>query len=129
MDRMADAPESGKINLTEVAAATLRTLEAVGEDPSREGLKKTPDRVARAMDFLTQGYRLDPREILTQALFEHPQNHYEQGCSAQHQPKSHNEMLHSIQPIKKPRRRLAGKNIRPIGSFRVIPEKSFCRER
>ena len=46
-----------------------RILEMVGEDPDREGLLKTPERVARAYEFLTQGYRMDPRAILAKALF------------------------------------------------------------
>ena len=39
------------------------------EDPSREGLVKTPERAAKAMQFLTHGYGLDAREILKSALF------------------------------------------------------------
>lgn len=44
-------------------------IEAVGEDPEREGLMKTPERVAKAMMFLTQGYQLDPEKILKSAMF------------------------------------------------------------
>lgn len=44
-------------------------LKAVGEDPKREGLKKTPERAAKAMQFLTQGYHQDPIKILTGAIF------------------------------------------------------------
>src|SRR5437867_263767 len=44
-------------------------LEAVGEDPEREGLLRTPSRVARAFDYLTRGYQQDPREIINGALF------------------------------------------------------------
>ncbi len=46
------------------------TLTLLGEDPEREGLLKTPERVAKAYQFLTHGYTLDPAAILTQALFE-----------------------------------------------------------
>jgi len=46
-----------------------RMLELLGEDPKREGLQKTPHRVAKALEFLTEGYRQDPKEILNQALF------------------------------------------------------------
>lgn len=63
-----------EINKSELAAATRAILVTLGEDPSREGLEKTPDRVARALEFLTQGYRMDPEAILTKALFQHPQN-------------------------------------------------------
>lgn len=41
----------------------------LGEDPDREGLLKTPERVAKAMQFLTQGYQVDPRGILNSAKF------------------------------------------------------------
>jgi GTP cyclohydrolase IA len=41
----------------------------LGEDPAREGLEKTPERVAKALQFLTHGYGLDPAEILRSAMF------------------------------------------------------------
>ena len=44
-------------------------IENLGEDVNREGLQKTPERVAKAMQFLTHGYDLDPLEILKSALF------------------------------------------------------------
>jgi GTP cyclohydrolase I len=44
-------------------------LEDLGEDPEREGLVKTPERVAKALQFLTHGYGLDPAEILRSAMF------------------------------------------------------------
>lgn len=44
-------------------------LKLIGEDPEREGLKKTPERVAKSMQFLTHGYLLDPEEILKSAKF------------------------------------------------------------
>jgi GTP cyclohydrolase I len=44
-------------------------IKNIGEDPSREGLLKTPERVAKAMQFLTQGYEIDPGEILKSAMF------------------------------------------------------------
>ena len=46
-----------------------RMLELLGEDPKREGLQKTPHRVVKALEFLTEGYHQDPKEILNQALF------------------------------------------------------------
>ncbi len=44
-------------------------LLAIGEDPSREGLKKTPERVAKALQFMTSGYAEDPIAILRSAMF------------------------------------------------------------
>ncbi len=52
--------------LEQTVATLLRLL---GEDPSREGLRKTPHRVARALTFLTQGYQQDPKRIINGALF------------------------------------------------------------
>jgi GTP cyclohydrolase I len=46
-----------------------KILELLGEDPHREGLVKTPDRVAKAMMFLTKGYFQDPAKILSSAVF------------------------------------------------------------
>ena len=44
-------------------------LKDIGEDPAREGLQKTPERVAKALQFLTHGYGLDPAQILRDAMF------------------------------------------------------------
>jgi len=46
-----------------------KVLELIGEDPKREGLLKTPERVAKAMQFLTQGYEVEATEILKSAMF------------------------------------------------------------
>jgi len=53
----------------EFEQAITKVLELLGEDPQREGLLKTPSRVAKALKFLTEGYHQDPKEILNQALF------------------------------------------------------------
>jgi len=46
-----------------------KSLALLGEDPQREGLQKTPERVAKAMQYLTQGYQIDARDILNSAKF------------------------------------------------------------
>lgn len=53
----------------ELAIHYKEILRLIGENPDREGLLKTPQRVAKAIQFLTQGYNLDPREILNSAKF------------------------------------------------------------
>lgn len=53
----------------ELADHYKKVLELLGEDPSREGLLKTPERVAKSMQFLTQGYSQDGGEILRSAMF------------------------------------------------------------
>ncbi len=49
-------------------------LKELGEDVSREGLRRTPERVGHALEFLTQGYHVDPEEILNEAIFEEDYN-------------------------------------------------------
>ena len=53
-----------------VADAVAAILRAVGEDPTREGLRSTPNRVARSYDELLIGYKVDPVALLNNALFE-----------------------------------------------------------
>ena len=54
----------------EIAAHVRDILRLMGEDPQREGLLKTPERVAKALQFSTQGYAQDGQEILRSALFD-----------------------------------------------------------
>ena len=56
----------------ELAAHVKAILELLGEDPEREGLTKTPERVAKAMQFLTQGYGQDGNVIVRSAVFTEP---------------------------------------------------------
>ena len=57
-------------NTTELIASHYREiLKLLGEDPDREGLFKTPERVAKALQFLTQGYGQDGSEIINSAIF------------------------------------------------------------
>ena len=55
--------------LDELATHYKEVLKLLGEDPEREGLQKTPVRVAKAMQVLTRGYNMDARQVLQQALF------------------------------------------------------------
>jgi len=48
----------------------LKLLQGIGEDPTREGLVRTPARAAKAMEFLTHGYREDIDKIINEAIFE-----------------------------------------------------------
>jgi GTP cyclohydrolase I len=53
----------------EAAAAVLKLLRAIGEDPEREGLLKTPERVAKALAFLNSGATMTPADVLNGAIF------------------------------------------------------------
>ncbi len=55
--------------IDQIASTYKTVLELIGENPSREGLVDTPVRVAKALQFLTHGYDLDPAEILKSAMF------------------------------------------------------------
>lgn len=57
-------------DLDRIADAYRELLQGVGEDTDREGLRRTPDRAARALEFLTQGYRQNLDEIINGAVFE-----------------------------------------------------------
>lgn len=67
MDNNIDFDEALTKKLTEVYKEVLSDI---GEDPNRPGLLKTPERVAKSVQFLTQGYKQNPDEILRSALFE-----------------------------------------------------------
>ena len=60
--------------IEELADHYKEVLKLLGEDPEREGLEKTPMRVAKAMQTLTKGYQMDPHRILTDALFKEDYN-------------------------------------------------------
>ncbi len=55
--------------INEISGYYYKILKLLGEDPDREGLLKTPERVAKALSFLTRGYSSDPEEILRSAIF------------------------------------------------------------
>ena len=60
--------------LDELASHYEKILSLLGEDPQREGLQKTPLRVAKAMQVLTRGYAQDPKQVLLDALFDEKYN-------------------------------------------------------
>jgi GTP cyclohydrolase I len=67
-----DAAEllDNEIDQPAIKDAVRQILAAVGEDPNREGLQNTPDRIARSYGELLAGYRIDPVELINGALFE-----------------------------------------------------------
>ena len=67
--RIRQIPRCGAAKLASMERSFHELLEAVGEDPQREGLLKTPIRAAKAFEFLTNGYRQDLDAIINQAIF------------------------------------------------------------
>ena len=67
--RMRSLPKCGAAKLARMEQTFRNLLEAIGEDPQREGLLRTPSRAARAFEFLTNGYRQDLDEIVNKAVF------------------------------------------------------------
>lgn len=55
---------------SELSSHYKSIVSLLGEDPNREGLLKTPERVAKAMQFLTKGYKEDPAKVLASAMFQ-----------------------------------------------------------
>ncbi len=60
---------AGKTRKPQIKKAVYNILENIGENPEREGLQRTPDRVARMYDELTAGYEVDPKALINGALF------------------------------------------------------------
>lgn len=58
----------------ELSGLYKSVIQALGEDAERDGLQKTPERMAKAMQYLTHGYQLDAREILNSAKFKEDYN-------------------------------------------------------
>jgi len=54
----------------DIACAVRAIIEAIGEDPNRQGLQRTPERVARAYQELTAGYHVDPVKLINDAIFD-----------------------------------------------------------
>lgn len=73
-DLTGQGKEENTVEIGDLSEQYRRILEGVGEDPSREGLLKTPARAAAAMKFLTQGYTQQLEVILNNAIFEEDNN-------------------------------------------------------
>jgi GTP cyclohydrolase I len=69
MDGYAKIDQYNPKVIRSIAKKYTDILRDIGEDPTREGLEKTPERVAKSLQFLTHGYNLDPAEILRSAMF------------------------------------------------------------
>ena len=68
--RIRNIPRCGAAELASMEKSFLELLEAIGEDPQRDGLLRTPTRAARAFEFLTNGYRQSLDEVVNGAIFE-----------------------------------------------------------
>lgn len=66
-----ETPFNEADKIEKIAGHISEVLKLLGEDPSREGLVKTPVRAAKALWFITQGYRQDPEAVMKQAIFEY----------------------------------------------------------
>jgi GTP cyclohydrolase I len=69
MDGYAKIDQYNPQLIERIAGHYREILSEIGENPAREGLAKTPERVAKALQFLTHGYDLDPAQILRSAMF------------------------------------------------------------
>src|SRR5689334_6035476 len=67
--RLRSIPKCGAARIAKLEQSFLALLEAIGEDPQREGLLRTPTRAAKAFEFLTAGYRQDLDEVVNGAIF------------------------------------------------------------
>ena len=67
--RVVGGKSDAESGVGELASLVRRELELIGEDPQREGLRRTPERVSKALSFLTSGYSQSPDRVLNGAVF------------------------------------------------------------
>jgi len=67
---MSDMPSTSEVAQQTLKEYFCEVLTLLGEDPTREGLVKTPERIAKSLSYLTEGYNMDARAILRSAIFE-----------------------------------------------------------
>jgi GTP cyclohydrolase I len=70
LSKIADLHNDTDIDYQAIQTAVEHILNAIGEDPDRQGLRKTPERVARMYAELLAGYRMDPKDIVNDAVFD-----------------------------------------------------------
>jgi GTP cyclohydrolase IA len=68
-EELALAEPGGEESRPSIAEAMRKILESIGEDPNRDGLRRTPERFEKAFRFLTSGYQQDPEKLLNGAMF------------------------------------------------------------
>ena len=73
--RYSEVMKKKPVNKTRIATLVRELLVELGEDPEREGLKVTPQRMAESLVFLTSGYRQTPKQVLNGAVFQAHLNH------------------------------------------------------
>ncbi|BFZ63354.1 GTP cyclohydrolase I [Saitoella coloradoensis] len=70
LSRRHETPQQRSMRIDNISTHVTSILSNLGEDPSREGLLKTPTRFAEAIDFFTRGYEVDLKDIVNDAIFE-----------------------------------------------------------
>lgn len=75
MDGYEKIEQYNQEKITSLSSHFKSVITELGEDVEREGLEKTPERVAKAMQYLTHGYDIDPEDILRSAMFAEDHNH------------------------------------------------------
>ena len=99
-----------KPNSKKIEALITELLVEIGEDPQREGLVKTPQRVAQAIEFLTSGNRVDAQKLINGAVF-----------TQDDQQHGHRQEHRGLQPVRAPHAAV----LRPL-PHRLHPQRHAC---